>query len=272
MVEISSLDDPRIAEYRFLPQRTGALRSGERTIVESEVVARRLLQHEWSSEIVESALLAPDAAERLGNLLAKRGVPPERVFVAPKALMERIVGYHLHQGVFLCTRVPPQTEIAALPLPAVVLVGVSSSTNVGAIIRSAAAFGFASIVCDAASASPWLRRCIRVSMGAIFTMAWHHAHGTTEELFMQLRQRGARLVGAEVGAPLVYSAFAWSKHDAIVFGSEGQGLSPSLLKQLDAVVRIPISPAVESLNVAAAAAIILAEHAEWCGLVHERMP
>ncbi|MCX8052109.1 MAG: RNA methyltransferase [Chlorobi bacterium] len=271
MVEIASLDDPRLDEYRFLPQRSGNLRPGERTIVESEVVVRRLLQHEWSAQYVESALLVPDAAVRLAPLLAQRGVPPDCIFVAPLSLMERIVGYRLHRGVFASMRVPVSPVLEELPLPAVVLVGVSSSTNVGAIARSAAAFGIRTLICDRATASPWLRRSIRVSMGAVFELIVYHAIEETRVLLERLRQRGARLVGAEVGAPSVYSVFDWSERDAIVFGSEGSGLDKAMLALMDAAVRIPMSRSVESLNVAAAAAIVLAKHAERCGqLLEER--
>lgn len=272
MVEIASLDDPRIEEYRFLPQRSGRLKPGDCTIVESEVVAKRFLRQHWSEQLLESALLVPDAAERLLPLLAERNIPLDCVFVASKALMERIVGYHLHQGVFLCIRVPLQPSLEELPLPAVMMVGVSSSTNVGAIARSAAAFGFRSLICDRSSASPWLRRSIRVSMGAVFALRVHHADCDTHSLIEGLRNCGARLVAAEVGAPLVYSDFLWDKHDVIVFGSEGYGLDATLLASMDAAVRIPIAPAVESLNVAAAAAIVLADFARQCGLPQERLP
>lgn len=272
MIEIVSLDDPRIEEYRFLPQRTGRLEPGDRTIVESEVVAKRFLQQQWSGQVLESALLVPDAAERLLPLLTERGLTLDRIFIASKALMERIVGYHLHQGVFLCIRVPGQPSVESLPLPAVMVVGVSSSTNVGAIARSAAAFGFRSIICDRTSASPWLRRCIRVSMGAVFALSIYHARSDVHVLIEQLRQRGARLVGAEVGAPQLYFEFPWASHDVVIFGSEGHGLDAAMLARLDAAVRIPIAPAVESLNVAAAAAIVLADFARRCGLPHERLP
>jgi tRNA G18 (ribose-2'-O)-methylase SpoU len=265
MVELHSLDDPRIAEYRFLPERTGRLDAGERTIVESEVVVRRLLQHPWSAELIESALIEHGAAERLVPLLQARGVPPERIFLAPKSMVERVVGYPLHRGVFLCMRVPARKPLSEVPLPAVLLVGVSNSTNVGAIARSAAAFGFRTLICDRQSASPWLRRCIRVSMGAVFELSLYHATEPTEQLVKQLRERGGRLIGAEVGAPEVYTAVSWSRRDVLVFGSEGSGLSAAFLRELDVAVRIPISAAVESLNVAAAAAIICAEHAKQCG-------
>lgn len=264
MVTISTLDDPRLAPYRFLPQRTGRLSAEQYTIVESELVAYRLLRHEWCQERVVSALLIPEAAERLAPLLRGRGVPDDQIFVAPKHMLEEIVGYHLHQGVFVCLQVPPQPTLQDVPLPAVLLVGVSSSTNVGAIARSAAAFGMRALLCDRESASPWLRRCIRVSMGAVFELVLYHATIPTRDVIAQLRKRGARLVGAEVGAPLVYSEFAWSMQDVVIFGSEGSGLSPELLESLDVAVEIPIHRSVESLNVAAAAAIILSEHAEYC--------
>lgn len=270
MVTICSLDDPRIAEYRFLPERTGRLLPGERTIVESEVVAQRLLRYAWSEGLVESALMVPSAAERLAPALAARGVPQERIYVAPKTLLEQVVGYRLHQGVFLCMHVPPQELLEQLPLPAVLLVGVSSSTNVGAIARSCAALGFRSLICDRASASPWLRRCIRVSMGAIFALASYHAHEETLVLIERLRERGGRLVGVEVGAPIVYSTFEWTRNDILVFGSEGAGLEAAFLERLDASVHIPMSTAVESLNVAAAAAIVLAECSRRCRLIAER--
>ncbi|MCX7929804.1 MAG: RNA methyltransferase [Chlorobi bacterium] len=269
MVEISSLDDQRLAAYRFLPQRSGRLSPGDCTIVESEMVVRRLLQYPWSSGYIESALLESNAAERLAPRLMAHGVMSDRIFVAPKSLVEQIVGYPLHRGVFVAMRVPPQPALQSLPLPAVMTVGVSSATNIGSIARSAAAFGFRTLICDAQSASPWLRRCLRVSMGAMFQLVLYHAHEPTEQLFEQLRRCGARLVGAEVSAPHLYSSFEWSERDIIVFGSEGSGLDAAFLQRLDAAVRIPMNSSVESLNVAAAAAIIFARFAERRGIFAE---
>jgi len=269
MVEIDSLDDPRITEYRFLPEKTGRLLPGERTIVESELVAMRLLRQPWAHGRVESALLETSAAERLAPLLVAQGVPHERIFVAPKAVLERIVGYHLHQGVFVSLRVPSYGQLDDLLLPAVLLVGVSSATNVGAIARSCAAFGIGSLVCDRGSASPWLRRSIRVSMGAVFALRTYNPTEPTDELIARLRRRGARLVGIEVGAPIPYTDFEWSSRDVLVFGSEGKGIDRSLMEMLDAGVRIPITAAIDSLNVSAAAAIVLAECARQCALVVE---
>ncbi|RMF33164.1 MAG: hypothetical protein D6747_07515, partial [Chlorobiota bacterium] len=104
---------------------------------------------------------------------------------------------------------------------------------------------------------------------AVFALATYHATDETDLLVERLRERGGRLVGVEVGAPLEYDAFEWSRNDILIFGSEGMGLDAAFLSRLDAAVCIPMSAAVESLNVAAAAAIVLAECSRKCRLIAE---
>lgn len=136
---------------------------------------------------------------------------------------------------------------------------VDNPTNIGAIARSAAAFGVDGLVLDRNSADPLARRALRVSMGTALHMRHSRVDGIPS-IVPLLRAHGFVVCGltprasaadiAEVGRLLPASARV-----AIVLGSEREGLSPETLATIDHAVRIPMAPGIDSLNVAAAAAV-----------------
>ncbi|MGH3659125.1 MAG: TrmH family RNA methyltransferase, partial [Micromonosporaceae bacterium] len=142
-------------------------------------------------------------------------------------------------------------------------------TNVGAIFRGAAAFGIEAIVLAPRCADPLYRRSVKVSMGAVFAVPyarmsrWYDGLGTLRGLGFEV----IALTPASDAEPLARVA-ARSRRTALVLGTEGDGLSARWEGQADVRARIPISPAVDSLNVAAAAAVacyVLTDHAEPTG-------
>ena len=156
------------------------------------------------------------------------------------------------QGIAAEIEIP---EPLAKPGDHVFLEGIQDAGNVGAILRTAAAFGIASVVLDRACADPWSPKVLRAAMGGHFALCIRQVEDLGTELrgfrgqvACTVARDGAPLKGAKLAHPL-----AW------IFGSEGRGVSKALQELSDVLITIPLGPGTESLNVAAAAAICLYE-------------
>ena len=205
---------------------------------------------------MRSLLLLEQRLERFGRL-APEGVP---VYAATNELMRSITGFAVHRGVLASFDRKPLPSVAELVRGArrvVVLEDVNNHTNVGAIVRSASALGVDALLLDPDSCDPLYRRSLRISMGEALSLP----HARTEPLpagLAPLREAGFVLGGADPGPRAVdIASVAAAGHDrlALLLGSRGPGLSPAVLAEADVRVRIPLAAGVDSLNVAAAAAI-----------------
>jgi TrmH family RNA methyltransferase len=150
-----------------------------------------------------------------------------------------------------------------LPL-VVVVAGVQDPGNVGAIVRAAAAFGAAGVVAVEGSANPFGWKALRGAMGGTFRVPIA-ARGTTADVIAAARDEGLRIVAAvpRDGAPVSRADFTIPT--ALVLGGEGAGVSATLLAAAQGTLSIPMRAPIESLNVAAAAAIVLYEAARQVG-------
>ena len=97
--------------------------------------------------------------------------------------MNKIVGFKLHSGVMAIGKQPVDVNLSELESPVVVMNGIINSENVGSIIRNCAAFGFESIITDKQTSSPYLRRAVRVSMGAVLNIGAVIGERTMIDLF-----------------------------------------------------------------------------------------
>lgn len=231
-------------------------------VAEGEKVVRRLLE---SGLPVLSVLLTPEWLETHRVLLQENNSPIE-VFVAPKKLVESIVGFNLHQGIMAVARIPAPTSLEGLlaksPSPHVVVAidGLTNAENLGVLVRNCAAFGVQGLLVGETSSSPYLRRAVRNSMGAVFTMPVVPVTDLAETLRRLRSTYGIRSIAAHpraTGESLYEADFR--KSCCIVFGSEGEGISPRVLEACDDAVAIPMHHGVDSLNVASASAVFLAE-------------
>jgi len=173
------------------------------------------------------------------------------VWVSPK-VFEALSDAETPQGIAAEIDIP---ETAARPGDHVFLEGIQDAGNVGAILRSAAAFGVSTVVLDRACADPWSPKVLRAAMGGHFALSIRQVdalHAEVERFRGQVACTVARDGAAPKGAKLAHP-LAW------IFGSEGQGVSQALQELSDVLITIPLRPGTESLNVAAAAAICLYE-------------
>jgi tRNA G18 (ribose-2'-O)-methylase SpoU len=257
---ITAFDLPELQPYRTLRRQMDHRRQGL-FVAEGEKVVRRLLE---SSFEVISVLLPEKWLADLEPLLRAR---PEQidVFVAEKKLLETLTGFSMYQGLLAAGRVPPPLSLEAIlarsPRPRLLAAvdGLSSAENVGALVRNCAAFGVHALLVGETSASPFLRRAVRSSMGAIFHLPVLETPSLAQALG-QLRPHGVRSIAAHPHAedrPL--PAADLSADCCLVFGSEGAGLSPAVLAACQEAAAIPMPPTVDSLNVGSAAAVFLYE-------------
>jgi tRNA G18 (ribose-2'-O)-methylase SpoU len=174
--------------------------------------------------------------------------------------MDQIAGFHVHRGCLAIAERPQQPVIPANARTVLVLVDLVDVDNLGAMARNAAAFGADAILLSPRCADPFYRKAVRTSAGAVLSLPIVRARRWPDDLLALREQHGLSLVGAvldEQAIPL--ASFAPPARLAILFGAEGPGLDPQTQHACDARVTIPMakSPAVDSLNVATAAAIFL---------------
>lgn len=234
-------------------------------IAESPKVIERALNagYEPISMLMEEKHITGDAA-----FLIQR-CPNLPVYTAPRSVLEQLTGYKLTRGV-LCAlkrKEPDSLEQAIAGAHRVaVLENIADASNVGAIFRSAAALGIDAVLLTPQCADPLNRRCLRVSMGNVFMTKWARigteASDWPEKGMSELNRLGFKTLSMALrnnSVDINDSALLAQEKLAILLGTEGDGLLPQTIDSSDYVVKIPMRPGVDSLNVAAAAAVIFWE-------------
>jgi tRNA G18 (ribose-2'-O)-methylase SpoU len=260
-VYIDSVNLPELVYYRTLRQPVEHLRNGI-FIAEGEKVVKRLLESDI--EII-SALMTPEWHEIYRECFDNKD-GQITVYVGKKELLEEIVGYNLHQGIMATAKIPLPSDIESVlsrstsPRLFVAMDGLTNSENIGVLVRNCAAFGVQCILVGETSSSPFLRRAVRNSMGAVFKIPVVYCK-TLVETLMQLRNLYSfSVIAAHPHAEemsVIKTSFL--KDCCIVFGSEGEGISAAVLSACDVHSAIPMQLGVDSLNVASASAIFLYE-------------
>ena len=185
--------------------------------------------------------------------------PDAPVFTAPLDVLTQLTGFQLTRGMLCAMRRPKLPELAAVLKGAnriAVLEEVMNPTNVGAIFRSAAALGFDAVLLTAGCTNPLYRRSARVSMGTVFQIPWTFVGDDWQE---QLNGYGFKTAAAALtdkSVSIEDPQLCAEEKLAVVLGSEGDGLAQSTITNCDYTVRIPMYHGVDSLNVAAASAVI----------------
>ena len=186
--------------------------------------------------------------------------PEIPVYTADEELLCNLTGYHLTRGVLCAMRRPPLPTVADTVKNArriAVLDNVQNPTNVGAIIRSAAALGMDAVLLTPGCSDPLYRRAARVSMGTVFQIKWTF-FPEGKPWYEQLRELGfksAALALKDDTLSIDDPRLLAEEKLAVVLGSEGDGLSDDSIHGCDYTVKIPMYHGVDSLNVAAASAV-----------------
>lgn len=262
MATFIDIDDPadsRLADYvslRDVNLRKSLEAEQGLFIAEGAKVIRRACEAGYPPR---SFLLAPRWIDGLRDLFDDLDV---EVYVVSEALAEQVTGFHVHRGALasMCR----QTRWSAADLTdarrLVVCEDIVDHTNVGAIIRCAAGIGWDGVLLAPRAADPLYRRAIKTSMGTVFQLPWARLEDWSGGLD-ELRNHGFTVAAMALSDDSVtldeFSADlrANPRKVALLMGTEGAGLSSHWISQADVVVRIPMAGGVDSLNVAAAAAV-----------------
>ena len=266
IIEISNLNLPELAVYAELSE--GQLLNRHEPekglfVAESPKVVLRALDagYEPVSLLVENRLLT--AEDETGEILQKCGDIP--VYNAEFDVLTQITGFKLTRGM-LCAMhrkpLPSPEEICRNTSRIAILEDVMNPTNVGAIFRSAAALHMDAVLLTPFCSNPLYRRAIRVSMGNVFLISWTFL----DEKYVSWKENGVeylRSLGFATASMAIsddsvsISDLALKREEklAIILGTEGDGLSEKTIADSDYTVKIPMSPGVDSLNVAAASAV-----------------
>ncbi len=258
---VQALDAPELALYRTLKRVEEHERAGVLVAANIKVV-KRLLASRFT---VVSALLTPAWLEKLEPQLRARAEADISVYVAEQKLLETITGYVMHQGALAVAQIPPLPDLETLlknsprPLLLAAVEGIASAENLGAIVRSCAAFGVHFLIVGETCGSPFQRRAVAGSMGTIFEQPLVRVDHLMETV-TALRARGVQCFAAHPRPGAKKLAAADLRGDCcLVFGAEGPGLTPTVIAACDDTVEIPMPSHMNSLNVAVASAVFLYE-------------
>lgn len=277
-IHLDSIDDERVAAYVNLTEiqlRNRLEPSKGLFIAESPKVIDRALAagREPISLLVEESWI--DGMSGMFDVIEKRwgdGIP---VYVASPEQLKRLTGYQLHRGALAAMKrwsLPSVEEVCRGARRVAVMENIVDHTNVGALMRSAAALDVDAVLVTPSCGDPLYRRAARVSMGTVFQVPWTRIGGDDKHYWpftgmRELHDLGFTTVAMALEddsislAELVRrlnNAETESNHIdklALIFGTEGDGLSHHTISRADLTVKIPMSHGVDSLNVAASSAV-----------------
>jgi tRNA G18 (ribose-2'-O)-methylase SpoU len=256
IIEIKSLEHPGVEVFGTLTeaQLRNRLEPDKGIfIAESPKVIHVALDagYEPLSLMCERRHITGDAA----SLIERCGDIP--VYTGERDLLAALTGYTLTRGVLCAMRRPLPRSVADICRDAsriVVIDAVTDTTNIGAIFRSAAALGIDAVLLTRDSCDPLNRRAVRVSMGSVFLVPWTWLDAPVSSL-SDLGFTTAAMALTDESIPIDTPELKAIPRLAIIMGTEGDGLCRETIQEADYVVRIPMSHHVDSLNVAAAAAV-----------------
>jgi len=256
VVSFTDPSDPRVEDYTALREAT-LRRRGSAFIAEGELVVRRAADGGY---VPRSFLLAPRWVDALRDVWSRFDVP---VYVAEAGVVESLTGFHVHRGALAAYEREERYDVASLVEHCrrlVVVEDLVDHANLGAIARSTLALGWDGLLLSSRSADPLYRRAVKSSMGVVLSLPWARAKDD-ETVPAVLKAAGYEVVALALRDDAVSLHEVAARHAgrdtrlAVLLGTEGRGLSDAWLSGADAVVTIPMAAGVDSLNVAAAAAV-----------------
>lgn len=257
MIEITSLDDPRVSMFSRLTEAQLRMELEPEKgvfIAESPKVIRVALDAGWepTALLCERKHIEGDAKDIVARIASR--VP---IYIGSRELLTQLTGYTLTRGVLCAMRRKPQPTVAEVLSNArrvVVIEAVTDTTNIGAIFRSAAALGIDAVLLTRDTCDPLNRRAVRVSMGTVFLVPWTWLDAPITSLH-DYGFRTAAMALSEQSVSLDNAQLKAEPRLAVIMGTEGDGLPYQTIEEADYTVRIPMAHGVDSLNVAAAAAV-----------------
>ena len=257
ITQITDFLDPALDVYARLTENQLVNRDNPTEglfIAESPKVIHRALDAGCVpvSFLVDDKEMHGDAAPVLARC------PDTPIYTAPFEVLTQLTGFKLTRGLLCAMRSPgflPLEELLAGKRRIAVLDSVMNPTNVGAIIRSAAALNMDAVLLTPGCSDPLYRRAIRVSMGTVFQVPWGWIQGDLNDRLHAMGFKTAAMALKEDTLSIRDPRLLAEEKLAIVLGTEGDGLADATIDGCDYTVKIPMSHGVDSLNVAAASAV-----------------
>lgn len=262
VIEITDFSAPELDVYaRLTGAQLRACPQGGLFIAEGVTVIGHALDagYRIASLLMERRHIVGKAA----GLIARCGDVP--VYTADSRTLEQLTGFALTRGVlaaFYRPELPTLAQVCADARRVAVLEGLNDPTNVGAVMRSAAALGMDAVLLTPSCCDPLHRRAVRVSMGTVFQVPWtrigQQAQDWPEGGMMLLREMGFATVAmalSEDSVEIDDPCLVREERLAVILGAEGDGLAKTTIARCDYTARIPMLHGVDSLNVAAASAV-----------------
>lgn len=262
IVEITDFSAPELDVYaRLTGAQLRACPQGGLFIAEGVTVIGHALDagYRIASLLMERRHIVGKAA----GLIARCGDVP--VYTADSRTLEQLTGFALTRGVlaaFYRPELPTLAQVCAGARRVAVLEGLNDPTNVGAVMRSAAALGMDAVLLTPSCCDPLYRRAVRDSMGTVFQVPWtrigQQAQDWPEGGMTLLREMGFATVAmalSEDSVEIDDPCLVREERLAVILGAEGDGLAKTTIARCDYTARIPMLHGVDSLNVAAASAV-----------------
>lgn len=253
MIRLFDLNSPELKPYADLTRRQLA---GEQLFIAESV---KVIESALDAGIEPVSLLGEErhlTGKAAGLIKRLQGVP---VYTAPDEELHKLTGYELSRGV-LCAMKRPRMKTPEETLEGVrncaVLENVRDASNIGAIFRSAAALGVDAVLLTPGCTDVLSRKSVRVSMGAVFRLPWAQIEELDAGGLDRLKRAGftsCALALSEESCDI--TLLSSIPRPAVILGNEGDGLKTETVRKSDHCLRIPMKRGVDSLNVAAAAAI-----------------
>lgn len=264
LIRVADPNDERLADYVRLTDvalRTMMEPANGLYIAESAKVVGSALR---AGHVPRSILMSEDWLERMAPMIAEVDALEQDapLYVMDREVLSEVAGFHVHRGALASMQrpaLPTVADVIANARRIVILEDIVNHTNVGAIFRSVAAIGADAVLITPQCADPLYRRSVRVSMGAVLDVPWTRLAQWPADLEL-LRESGfslAALALSENSITMDDLTAAPPERLALVLGAEGDGIGAATLAAVDAVVRIPMAGGIDSLNVAAAAAVAM---------------
>jgi len=260
LIQLTDLHAPELQPYLTLRRPMEHYRKGL-FVAEGRLVVERLLQ--TPGYRVHSVLTMPQWLERLEKLLGNRSDIP--VYVAERKEIQEIVGFSYHAGLLALAECPPEPSLDEVlarqrgPLTWVAMDELTHAENVGALARNAAALGAQAMLAGPTSASPFLRRAVRNSLGGVFALTVFHLKDLGATLGELHTRHGFTVIGADANRGEAIESYRFPERVCVVFGHEDNGLSPAVRSACQECVHIKMEGGLDSINVAACGAILLQE-------------
>lgn len=245
MIEILNSTDTRVIEFTQLRDRV--LHDKNLVVCESE---KLFLQFIHNKGTILKTLSTKEFATKYKLNCANN-------FVASKDILESVSGFKVEYDVLFLVEKPRDYSLGNLGNKIILLNGLTSPENVGSIVRSSAAFKVNSLIADEKSCSPYLRRCIRVSMGNVFSMKINHSKDMRSDLIILKKLGYTIITTANIDRAVNLVNFNFNTKVVLIIGSEGHGIDQDIIELSDHVLKIEIDPQVAHLNASNAASIFL---------------